>query len=64
MVVGIGMPINVADTSVTVGATLKNYYLLPTNSTDYTSPTINYARKRKSVSRSAIYELISSFLQK
>lgn len=66
MVAGIGLPIDVADTSVTMGATVKNYYVLPTNSNDYLRPTIDVARRStyRPISTTEVYETISGFLER
>lgn len=63
MVAGIGLPIELKDQSITMGAVVKSYYLLPNNSTYYTHPTITLARKKRDVSSSRwrIYEAIVNF---
>ncbi|KAF2895994.1 hypothetical protein ILUMI_10180 [Ignelater luminosus] len=64
MVVGIGFPVELRKESVTWGATLKSYYLLPTNSNDILHPSIDYERKRRSFSRWDIYSAIKNFMDK
>ncbi|RZC33151.1 DM4 12 domain containing protein [Asbolus verrucosus] len=64
MIAGIGLPIELRDQSITVGTVVKAFYLLPTNSTDYTQPSIDYARRKRSSTRWAIYGLIEKFFEK
>lgn len=64
MIVGIGLPTELRDQAITLGVVAKAFYLLPTNSSDYTHPSIDYARKKRSVSRWIIYELIETFLKR
>ncbi|KAB0800276.1 hypothetical protein PPYR_06016 [Photinus pyralis] len=65
MVVGIGFPIALRDETVTLGATVKSYYLLPTNSNDITNPTINIEdRKSRFPNRWEIYAAIRNFMDR
>lgn len=64
MIVGIGLPLEVKDQSITLGTAIKAFYLLPTNASDFTHPTIDYARKKRSLDRWIIYEIIEDFLQR
>ncbi|XP_015840908.2 uncharacterized protein LOC107399276 [Tribolium castaneum] len=64
MIAGIGLPIELRDQSITVGTVVKAYYLLPNNSTYYTHPSIDYARKKRSSSRWVAYKLIESFFER
>ncbi|XP_063909513.1 uncharacterized protein LOC135127112 [Zophobas morio] len=60
----IGIPIELRDQSITIGTVVKAFYLLPTNSTDYTQPSIDYVRKKRSSTRWVTYKLIENFLQR
>ena len=64
MIAGIGIPIELRDQSITIGTVVKAFYLLPTNSTDYTQPSIDYVRKKRSSTRWVTYKLIENFLQR
>lgn len=65
MVAGIGFPVEVRDESITWGATVKSYYLLPTNSNDFLNPSIaDVSGKSRSPSRWEIYSAIRAFLDK
>lgn len=64
MVVGIGFPVELRHESVTWGATVKSFYLLPTNSSDFLSPTIDISRKTRSITRWKIYSTIENFMNK
>ncbi|GJQ74285.1 hypothetical protein Trydic_g19182 [Trypoxylus dichotomus] len=66
MVVGIGLPVEVQGTSVTWGAVLKSYYLLPTNSTQYTDPLAWIdvtSRKKRQASRWDMYSMMERFAE-
>ncbi|KAI4459042.1 hypothetical protein MML48_6g00000473 [Holotrichia oblita] len=68
MVVGIGLPIELEGTSVTWGAVLKSYYLLPTNSTQYTDPLawidVTSSRKRRQTTRWDLYSVMERFTER
>lgn len=64
LVVGIGIPMEIQDHSITIGTAAKAYYLLPTNASEYTHPSIDYARKKRSATRWIIYSLIENFFEK
>ncbi|KAF5307132.1 hypothetical protein FQR65_LT07116 [Abscondita terminalis] len=78
MVIGIGFPVALRDETVTLGATVKSYYLLPTNSNDITRPNFNLiaddeidedaenAEERKGIfpNRWEIYSAIRSFMDR
>lgn len=64
LIVGLGLPIEVEDHSITVGTVVKAYYLLPTNSNDFIRPSIDYARKKRSPTRWLIYDFIKNFFDK
>lgn len=56
---GAGIPVDLEDETVIIGIVLKAAYLLPTNSSYFTSPNVVYARKKRSLSRWDIYGLLS-----
>lgn len=64
MIVGLGLPIEVEDHSITVGTVVKAYYLLPTNSSNFISPSIDYARKKRAPTRWIIYDFIEKIFNK
>ncbi|XP_025830525.1 uncharacterized protein LOC108735653 isoform X2 [Agrilus planipennis] len=65
LVVGIGIPADVDDHSITWGASMKAFYLLPDNSSYYDNPTIDYARRRKrATSRWDLYKSIIYFVER
>lgn len=69
MIAGIGLPVELKDQSITMGAVVKSYYLLPNNSTYYTHPTITLARKKREnkneiYTRWKIYDVIVKFLER
>lgn len=66
MIAGIGLPIELKDQSITMGAVVKSYYLLPNNSTYYTHPTIELARKKRTTatSRWQLYQTLRYFIEK
>lgn len=64
MVVGIGFPVELRKESVTWGATVKSYYLLPTNSNQILYPTLDIERRKRSFSRWDIYSAIKNFMDK
>ncbi|XP_065157090.1 uncharacterized protein [Atheta coriaria] len=67
MVMGIGLPIEVQDNSITMGAVVKSYYELPNNVTQYTNPTIDIERKKRrrraTPSRWDIYNTLQDFIK-
>lgn len=68
MVMGIGLPIEVQDNSITMGAVVKSYYELPNNVTQYTNPTIDIERKKRrrraTPSRWDIYNTLQDFIKR
>lgn len=69
MVVGFGLPIEVRGTSITWGAVLKSYYLLPNNATYYTNPLayIDVSSRKKtkrSTSRWDLYSVLERFTER
>ncbi|XP_045461380.1 uncharacterized protein LOC123671529 [Harmonia axyridis] len=63
MVVGIGIPVDLKDATITIGSAAKAYYLLPTNTsnTDYTT----YERTQgRSLLRQRIYSTVEDILQR
>ncbi|KAK4881400.1 hypothetical protein RN001_004719 [Aquatica leii] len=73
MVVGIGFPVALRDETVTLGATVKSYYLLPTNSNDITRPVLSLIPNDATIpieersifpSRWEIYSAIRNFMDK
>ncbi|CAH0553702.1 unnamed protein product [Brassicogethes aeneus] len=58
MIVGIGLPTELRDQAITLGVVAKAFYLLPTNSSTYTHPSIDYARRKRSTSRPSSTEEI------
>lgn len=64
MVAGIGLPVELKDQSITLGAVVKSYYELPNNSTAYTRPTVTLARKKRNPTRWLLYESIINFLER
>lgn len=65
MIAGIGLPIELKDQSITMGAVVKSYYLLPNNSTYYTHPTIELARKKRDVTtRWQLYQTLKYFIER
>lgn len=65
MIAGIGLPVELKDQSLTLGAVVKSYYLLPNNSTYYTHPTIVLARKnRNAPTRWKIYDTLIRFIER
>lgn len=63
-IAGIGLPAEVKDQSITMGAVAKAYYLLPTNASEYTMPMIDYARRKRSATRWVMYSAIEKFIER
>ncbi|XP_023017196.1 uncharacterized protein [Leptinotarsa decemlineata] len=60
---GLGLPFEVKRNAVTLGTVMKAFYLLPTNSSIYTRPSlVIYERKKRSTSRWMLYEILERFL--
>lgn len=64
MVGGIGIPSEVKEQSITIGAVVKSYYLLPTNSSTYTNPSLIYERKKRSTTRWELYTVAEKFIER
>lgn len=64
MIAGIGLPVELKDQSITLGAVVKSYYRVPNNSSDFTRPTITVARKRRNITRWHIYEMLIELLER
>lgn len=65
MIAGIGLPVELKDQSITIGAAVKSYYRVPNNSSDFTRPTITVARKERNViTRWQIYEIFVRLLER
>ncbi|GJQ74284.1 hypothetical protein Trydic_g19181 [Trypoxylus dichotomus] len=58
-ILGAGMPVDLKDETVAVGHILKASYLMPSNASAYTRPTIVTYRKKRSFARWDIYEILS-----
>lgn len=56
---GVGLPLVLHDESVIVGMVLKGGYHLPNNSSDYTNPSVVYAKRKRSVTRWDLYEVMA-----
>lgn len=56
---GAGMPVDLQDETVAVGHILKVSYLVPSNASAYTRPSIVTYRKRRSITRWNVYEIFS-----
>ncbi|XP_017770661.1 PREDICTED: uncharacterized protein LOC108558298 [Nicrophorus vespilloides] len=67
LVVGLGLPVDVKDHSITWGAAVKSYYELPNNSTIITRPSIDVARKRReaatATTRWKLYAAVQMFAE-
>lgn len=63
MVVGIGIPVDLEDATITIGSAAKAYYLLPTN-TSYPTYTTYEARKDVSNLRQRMYSIIEDILRR
>ncbi|XP_018575983.1 uncharacterized protein LOC108914620 [Anoplophora glabripennis] len=61
---GVGIPLEVNNQAITIGTVMKAFYLLPTNSSSYTSPSINYERKKRSESRWFLYDVLENYLSR
>lgn len=59
MITGVGLPLVLRDEAVIIGIVLKASYHLPYNSSSFTNPTINYARKQRSISRWHLYQTLA-----
>ncbi|CAH1373743.1 unnamed protein product [Tenebrio molitor] len=64
LIAGVGLPIELRDQSITVGTVVKAFYLLPTNSSDFTHPTINFVRKKRAATRWIAYGFIEKFFER
>lgn len=69
MVVGIGLPIEIQGSSITWGAVLKSYYLMPTNASQYTNPlawidVTDTTRKKRQTSRWSLYSVLERFTER
>ncbi|KAH1005728.1 hypothetical protein HUJ04_006657 [Dendroctonus ponderosae] len=64
VIFGIGIPVPLQFQSLTLGMVMKAFYLLPTNSTYYTHPTISTIRRKRSATRWKIYEIIENYLER
>jgi hypothetical protein len=47
-----------------VGTVVKAFYLLPTNSSDFTHPSINFVRKKRAATRWIAYGFIEKFFER
>ncbi|CAG9772591.1 unnamed protein product [Ceutorhynchus assimilis] len=63
MIFGIGIPFEVGPNSVTLGLFVKSYYQLPNNSSYYTHPQLDFERKKRSMSRWTMYQLIEHYMK-
>ncbi|KAJ8967293.1 hypothetical protein NQ314_002966 [Rhamnusium bicolor] len=61
---GVGIPLEVKNQAITVGTVMKAFYLMPTNSSVYTRPSIDYERRKRSTSRWILYEILESYLER
>ncbi|KAJ8921343.1 hypothetical protein NQ315_002958 [Exocentrus adspersus] len=61
---GLGIPLEVKQQAITIGTVMKAFYLMPTNSSVYTRPSINYIRKKRSGSRWILYDVLESYLSR
>lgn len=59
MITGVGLPLVLHDESLIIGMVLKASYHLPYNSSTFTNPTINYARRQRSISRWNLYQTLA-----
>ncbi|XP_044761335.1 uncharacterized protein LOC123318702 [Coccinella septempunctata] len=63
MVVGIGIPVDLKDATITIGSAAKAYYLLPTN-TSYPTYTTYEAKEGRSSLRQGIYNAMEDILRR
>ncbi|CAH1974900.1 unnamed protein product [Acanthoscelides obtectus] len=61
---GLGIPLEVKGQAITLGTVMKAFYLLPTNTSVYTRPSIDIARRKRSTSRWRVYEALENFLER
>nr|CAH7717358.1 unnamed protein product [Callosobruchus chinensis] len=61
---GLGLPLKVKDQDITLGPVIKAFYLLPTNTSVYTRPSIDIARRKRSTSRWRVYEAFENFMER
>nr|CAI5851977.1 unnamed protein product [Callosobruchus analis] len=61
---GLGLPLKVKDQDITIGPVVKAFYLLPTNTSVYTRPSIDIARRKRSTSRWRVYEALENFMER
>ncbi|CAG9858044.1 unnamed protein product [Phyllotreta striolata] len=59
---GLGLPVEVEKNAITMGYVFKAFYTLPTNASDYLSPSIDIQRNKRATSRWMFYEVLESLL--
>ncbi|KAJ8938432.1 hypothetical protein NQ318_011871 [Aromia moschata] len=59
-----GVPLEVKHEAITIGTVMKAFYLLPTNSSVYTRPSIDYERRKRSTTRWVLYDMLEYYLDR